>query len=215
MVALHRALPALIAIAGLSGTVVAAAEMPAAEMPASGIFLVATDEIRDPNFRETVVLVTQPQRGGPFGIIINRPLNHRLSELFPDSEALKNRKDRVYFGGPVARQGLVFLVRSAEPPERAIRVLKDVYIVADPEAIEGLLKRPGLTRGLRVYAGHSGWAPGQLQNEITRGSWYIVPADAETVFEKDAASIWPELSRRAALRKTRAFGGHLSRAVPY
>ncbi len=207
MVASHRALPVLIAIAGLSGTVAAGA-VSAAEMPASGIFLVATDEILDPNFRETVVLVTQQQRGGPFGVVINRPLNHRLSEIFPDYGALKNKKDVIYFGGPVARQGLVFLVRSVEPPQRAIRVLKDVYIVADPEAIDGLLKRPDPTKGLRVYAGHSGWAPGQLQNEITRGGWYIVPADAETVFEKDAATIWPELSQRAGLRKTRAVGAH-------
>lgn len=175
----------------------------AAESVASGIFLVATDEILDPNFRETVVLVTQPPHGGPFGVIINRPLNHRLSEVFPDYETLKSRNDVVYFGGPVARQAVVFLVRASKPPPRATHVLKDVYFIADPAGIEDVLKRSGATRSLRVYAGHSGWAPGQLQNEITRGGWHVLPADAETVFEKDAATIWPELSRRAALRKAR------------
>lgn len=187
----------------------------AAEMSASGIFLVATDELRDPNFRETVVLVTQPRRGGPFGVIINRPLNRRLSEIFPEIEALKSKKDVVHFGGPVARQGLVFLVRASKPPLRATHVLKDVYITADPREVDELLKRSNPTRGLRVYAGHSGWAPGQLQNEITRGGWHVLPADAKTVFEKDAATIWPELSRRAALRKARAVGENWPRAVPY
>ena len=181
----------------------AAAEVPAAEMSASGIFLVATDELRDPNFRETVVLVTQPPRGGPFGVIINRPLSHRLSDVFPDYESLKSNKDVVYSGGPVARQGLLFLVRASQPPPRATHVLKDVYFVADPAGIDDLLKRFNPTRRLRVYAGHAGWAPGQLQNEITRGGWHVMPADADTVFEKDAASIWPELSKRAALRQTR------------
>lgn len=176
----------------------------AAEMSASGVFLVATDELRDPNFRETVVLVTQPRRGGPFGVIINRPLNHRLSEIFPEIEALKSKKDVVHFGGPVARQGLVFLVRASQPPLRATHVLKDVYIIADPGEVDELLKRSNPTRGLRVYAGHSGWAPGQLQNEIALGGWHVLPADAETVFEKDAATIWPELNRRAALRRTRS-----------
>ncbi|OGA41441.1 MAG: hypothetical protein A3G24_06200 [Betaproteobacteria bacterium RIFCSPLOWO2_12_FULL_62_13] len=200
MIALRRAI--LIVITVVAGGGAASA----AEMPASGIFLVATSQIRDPNFRETVVLVTQPQRGGPFGVIVNRPLNRRLEEALPQYETLKGKKDVVYFGGPVARQALVFVVRSAQPPPRAIRVLKDVYITVDREEIEGLLKRPDPTKALRVYAGHSGWAPGQLQNEIRRGGWHIVPADAETVFEKDAATIWHDLSKRAALRRARITG---------
>jgi putative transcriptional regulator len=183
---------------------IAAPSAAAAAEVASGIFLVATEELLDPNFRETVVLVTQPQSGGPFGVIINRPLNHRLSEIFPEIEALKDKQDVVFSGGPVARQGLVFLVRARKPPPSAIRVLKDVYITADPVEADELLKRSDPTTGLRVYAGHAGWAPGQLQDEITRGGWQVLPADAETVFEKDAVTIWPELSRRAALQRTRS-----------
>jgi putative AlgH/UPF0301 family transcriptional regulator len=80
--------------------------------------------------------------------------------------------------------------------------LKDVYITADREVVDGVLRKPNSGRAFRAYAGHSGWGPGQLQNEISRGSWSVLPADAETVFEKDAASIWPELSKRAALRPT-------------
>lgn len=174
----------------------------AADISANGIFLIATNALRDPNFRETVVLVTQPRDSGPFGVIINRPLDQRLADVLPQYEALKRRQDVIYYGGPVAHDGLVFLVRSEKSPSRATRVLKDVYITADREAIESVLSKPGSGRALRAYAGHSGWAPGQLQHEISRGSWYILPADAETVFEKDAASIWPELSRRAALRRT-------------
>ena len=203
MVALHRALPVLVAIAGLSGTV-AAAEVSAAEMPANGIFLVAKRDLRDPNFKETVVLVTHPQRGGPYGVIINRPLGQPLSEVFPEHETLKGRKDVLFFGGPVAREGLVFLVRAPKPPPRAVPVLQDVYFTSDPDWIDGLLKRPEPTRGLRVFAGYSGWAPGQLQSEIARGGWYVLPADAETVFEMESSRIWPELIGRATTRHTRA-----------
>jgi putative transcriptional regulator len=205
MITLCGAISIVATVAGCGGAAFAA------EMSASGIFLVATDELRDPNFRKTVVLVTQPRRGGPFGVIINRPLNHRLSEIFPEIEALKNKQDVVYSGGPVARQGLVFVVRASKPPLRATHVLRDVYITADPGEVDELLKRSNPTRGLRVYAGHSGWAPGQLQNEITSGGWHVLPADAETVFEKDPATIWPELSRRAALRKARV---HTIRPAP-
>jgi putative transcriptional regulator len=65
-----------------------------------------------------------------------------------------------------------------------------------------LLQRPEPTRGLRVYSGYSGWAPGQLQSEISRGGWHVLPADAETVFDKDPAQIWPELIKRATTTRT-------------
>jgi putative transcriptional regulator len=181
---------------------VLAAPAGAAEGDPNAIFLVAGAELRDPNFRETVVLVTQPREGGPWGVIINRPLEHRLSEIFTEFETLKDRKDVLVSGGPVAPDGLVFLVRSPDPPPRAVAVLRDVWFVGDVEWIEGLLRRAEPTRGLRVYAGYSGWAPGQLQAEIVRGGWHVLPADAATVFEADSSRIWRELIKRATTTRT-------------
>ena len=175
---------------------------PAAESQANAIFLVAKRELNDPNFRETVVLVTQPLRGAPFGVIINRPLNQTLAEVFPDQPSLKGRKEVLYFGGPVGRQGLVFLVRSPKPPQGAMMVLRNVFFTSDVALIEKLFQRKDPLAGLRVFAGYSGWAPGQLQNEIARGGWHIVPADAESVFDKDPAGLWLELIEDATTRKT-------------
>lgn len=174
----------------------------AAEDTANSIFLVARRGLPDPNFRQTVVLVTKPRVGAPIGVIINRPLEQRLSEIFTEFETLKNREDVLYFGGPVKPDGLVFLVRARERPARGMSVLKDVYFTGDTELIEKLLKRKNPTEGLRVFAGYSGWAPEQLQREIARGDWHILPANAETVFQKDPTNIWPELIKRAGVRKT-------------
>jgi putative transcriptional regulator len=176
----------------------------AASDPASGIFLVASQTLEDPNFRETVVLVTQPRQGGPVGVIINRPFEDRLGEVFPNHSSLKSRQDPVFFGGPVAPQGVLFLVRTEQPPERAAAILRDVYLTGDINWVDGRLKEGQLADGLRAYAGYSGWARGQLQHEIGRGDWHVVPADAETIFSKDPASIWPELLKRAVTRHTRA-----------
>jgi len=189
-----RVILILVAFAGPAG---------AADGDANAIFLIASPGLQDPNFRETVVLVTHPREGAPWGVIINRPLNHRLSEVFTEYETLENRKDVLFFGGPVLRDGLVFLVRSSKPPPRAVPVLRDVYFISDIDWIDGLLQRPDPTRGLRVYAGYSGWAPGQLQREIERGGWQVLPADAETVFDMDPARIWPELIKRAGTKQTR------------
>ena len=197
--AIHRVLLAAI-------LAVAAPVAPAAESGANAIFLIAGRELVDPNFEKTVVLVTHPRQGAPFGVIINRPLTDRLSEIMPDQPSLKGRKEVLYFGGPVARQGLVFLVRSANPPPNAVMVLPDVFFTADTDLIENLLKRPNPLEGLRVFAGYSGWGPGQLQREMARGGWHVAPADSKTVFDKDPKSIWPELIERATIRQTRGDG---------
>lgn len=178
-----------------------AAPAGAAEDPANAIFLVASPVLLDPNFRESVVLVTQPREGGPWGVIINRPLDYLLSDVFTDIETLRNRTDVLYFGGPVAQDGLVFLVRSQQPPPRAIPVLRDVYIISDVDYIEQLLRRPEPMHDLRVYSGYAGWAPGQLQQEIVRGGWILMPADADMVFDGDPARIWPELIKRATTKR--------------
>lgn len=174
----------------------------AAEEVANSIFLVAREGLPDPNFRETVVLVTQPLHGGPFGVIINRPLEQRLSEVFTEFESLKDREDVLYFGGPVKPDGLVFLVRAKTRPLRGMSVLKDVYFTGDTELVEKLLRRRNPTEGLKVFVGYSGWAPLQLHHEIGRGDWHIVPANSAIVFEKDPERIWPELIKRVGVRKT-------------
>jgi len=194
-------LPRLVLVAVMLSAVPPAG---AAENMANAIFLVARRGMSDPNFRETVVLVTHPPRGGPFGVIINRPLGQRLSEVFPDQSSLKGRKEVLYFGGPVGRQGLVFLVRSPNPPQGVMMVLRDVFFTSDTELIEGLFQRKEPLRGLRIFAGYSGWAPGQLQNELKRGGWHVVPADAESVFDKDPARLWQDLIGHATTRQTRS-----------
>lgn len=169
---------------------------------ANGVLLVAKPGLRDPNFSETVVLITLPAAGGgPLGVIINRPLGRRFSELMPKAAKVPEKSDRIFFGGPIARNGLLFLVRSRKPPEDSLQVLADVYLSADPRLLERLAA--GLLGETRIYAGHAGWAPGQLQNEIARGGWYVIKADADTVFAADVSTIWPALIKRVTTRHAR------------
>ena len=198
-----RILRRCLIVAAFAAVVVPAAVPTNAAETANAIFLIAGRELVDPNFEKTVVLVTHPPQGSPFGVIINRPLAERLSDVMPDQPSLKGRKDVLYSGGPVARQGLVFLVRSPKPPPGAVLVLPGVFFTADTDFIESLLNRPNPLEGLRIFAGYSGWGPGQLQREIARGGWHVAPADAATVFDKDPKWVWPELIERATSKQTR------------
>lgn len=175
------------------------------EALANGVFLVAKPELEDPNFRQTVVLITQPEPGGgPIGVVINRSSERRLREVFPDNAQLAASDERIFYGGPVRRSVLLFVFRASTAPAASLHVLDDIYLSGNGTLLEELLARPEPTRDLRVYAGYSGWAPGQLQAEIARGGWVVVKAQVSLIFSQDPASVWGELINRAALRRTEA-----------
>ena len=169
----------------------------------AGIFLVAKKEILDPNFRETVVLV-RPISEGAIGVIINRQTDIPLSKLFPEDPILKESDNNVYFGGPVYPRSLVFMFRSNEQPRWSLHMMDDIYLGLSLDLLQELLSNQQPPRQLKVYAGHSGWGQGQLQNEIERGDWYVVPADANVIFEMEPEKIWPELIKRATMRRVNA-----------
>ena len=153
--------------------------------PANALLLVAKPGLADPNFRDTVVLVTQAADASTVGVILNRPTPRK----HPTGEPL-------YFGGPVMREVVVALYRAERAPESAaFHVLQGVYLSMHPLNVEPLLGKGG--RGYRLFSGFAGWAPGQLQSELARGDWHVLPANAELAFRDDTGGMWEELVRKA------------------
>src|SRR5450759_5986592 len=91
----------------------------------NGVFLVATPALVDPNFRHSVVLVTQAPDGSNVGFIVNRPGRRSLAEILPDNEVLKRFTEPLYLGGQVEGAGLFAVFRAKENPPGALRVLDD------------------------------------------------------------------------------------------
>lgn len=170
----------------------------------AAIFLIAGAELREPNFHHAVVLVARGEGvPGPIGVVINRPTDVDLSVLLPDAKDPDKVKGKVFIGGPVARNVLAFVFRSAEPRKKAIPVADGVYLSFDAELLTELLARDNPMVGLRIYAGHAGWAPGQLEAEVARGFWKSARPDARLIFEAKPETLWPELTRRASLTPAR------------
>ena len=160
--------------------------------PLTTILLVAKAELRDPNFRDSVVLVMNNIAPAPAGIIVNRPTSIAVSRLFPDLERLAQLHDKVYFGGPVEIETVSFLVRADSAPENATEVVHGVYISTNRELLRKLLGRDKPMEGLRIFIGYSGWAPGQLEAEIARSDWTLAPAEASAIFDGKSERPWPE-----------------------
>ncbi len=168
------------------------------ELPARGKFLVASRELLDPRFREAVVLLIDYSANGATGLIINKPTKVALAEALPSIPGLKKRSDAVYYGGPVENNIILMLIRSKEDPQEAVRVFGDVYVSASRNTLERMIDSHKTDKQLRTYSGYAGWMARQLDWEVSRGDWLIVPADARSIFESDASGIWRELIRRGS-----------------
>ena len=159
------------------------------------LLLIASPGLPDPNFREAVVLVTQAEGAEATGVIINRPTDRSLAEMLP-GERFKRFKEPIFFGGPVAPQGLFAVFQAEKFSGAAVTMLPGLYLAVVPDSIDALLKDP--PPKIRFFAGYSGWAAGQLRAELDRGDWLVVDAEADTVFLKDTSKLWQDMVRRAS-----------------
>jgi len=156
-----------------------------------GRFLVASRKMRDPRFAKSVILIVRYEEKGALGLIINQPSGVLLSDLLPEVEGLKGREDKVYLGGPVGKDGMMFLMRSETAPTDAQRVFADVYVSSSRERFDDVIVQPGAR--FRSYIGYSGWAPGQLEAELSREDWHVLPGDADVVFGEETGGVWDKL----------------------
>lgn len=173
---------------------------------AKGKLLVARRGLPDPNFSRSVILLVQYDDEGAMGLIINRPTDVKLSQLWPDMKKIQTRSDTFYEGGPVMRSAMLFLVQG-ETGKHTRPVLDDLVLSADQEWLAEMIAGDFPKKRLHVYSGHAGWFPGQLENEVERGDWFIWPADSETVFtEEPGEDLWSELlgHTEAVLARIRA-----------
>jgi putative transcriptional regulator len=160
--------------------------------PVTAILLTARSELPDPNFEGSILLVMNNLSPAPVGIIVNRPTHVAVSEVFPDLKRLAQLHDKVYYGGPVEFGSVWFLFRAATPPAHAIQAFDGVCLSANRKLLLQLLGRDKPMDGLRIFIGHAGWAPGQLEAEIDRGDWTLARADANAIFNGKSEHVWPE-----------------------
>ena len=157
----------------------------------TSILLVAQDVVSDPNFGGSIVVVMNNLGPAPVGIIVNRPMPLTVARLFPKLKRLAQVQDKVYFGGPVEFPTVWYLFRAKTAPASAIEVCDGVYVSSDEKFLRELLDRRNPMEGLRIFLGHAGWAPDQLQGEIEGGAWRPRQADAESIFNAKPVLPWP------------------------
>lgn len=171
-------------------------------MPSTaGRLLVAEPMLGDPNFDRTVVLVVDHTPEGAFGLVLNRPTDLPVAGVLPGWSLLATAPAVVHVGGPVESESGWALARVRHPDQPGFApVLGNVGLLdleLDP------LELAEEVEALRLYAGYSGWGPGQLDAELTQGAWIVVPAWPDDPFLTVSSELWPRILARQ--------GGHLAR----
>lgn len=159
-----------------------------------GTLLLSAPEMLDPHFMHTVVLMIDHDDSGAMGAIVNRPLDATVADAFPHHPVLSGLDLRLREGGPVGQEMLQVLHRTAPSETLApgIDLSDGVQLGADLDWVAARVAAGHAAEDqMRFLVGYSGWAPGQLENEIEDHSWLPLLPAADLVFSSgDPEAIW-------------------------
>jgi putative transcriptional regulator len=164
--------------------------------PLGGRLLIATPLLTDPHFSRAVVYLLEHDGGGTVGVILNRPSHTPVGQVLPSWQDAVSGPAVVFNGGPVQPDGALCLGQ-LENDGPGVRPVVDDVATIDLDGDVTVIT--GLTRRLRVFAGHAGWAPDQLTDEIAEGAWWIVPGSPNDLFSADPRPMWSRVLRRQPL----------------
>jgi len=155
-----------------------------------GQFLIASPHLADENFYKGVVLMIKHDEEGAFGLILNRPMQNTVSELWKMvSEEEIDCQQPIFMGGPVSGP-LVALHRLKAAAEA--EVLPGIFFAAHKDELQKLVKQK--SKPFRFFTGYAGWAGGQLEEELSAGGWMTSKANRKQIFAA-VENLWEDVTR--------------------
>jgi putative transcriptional regulator len=156
-------------------------------------FLIAMPALADPNFSHTVTYMCDHNEEGAMGLVINRPLDLDINELFTHLDIANNRRDQdyipVYQGGPVQTERGFVLHKGVGEWEATLEITEDIGLTMSQDIIEAIANGEGPENYL-ISLGYAGWGAGQLEDELAANAWLNGPADPSIIFEVPIEQRW-------------------------
>lgn len=170
--------------------------------------LLAMPQLSDPNFSRSVVLMIEHGTSGSFGLVINHPSPIKATELLDSLEMDWRGEDSavVWAGGPVSPStGWVLHEPIVIAPQGhgTIAITSEISLSTSPDRLRAIASSP--PRSIRLLLGYSGWGPGQLETEMSRGAWLHASADPALVFDTPADDIWESAMRSLGINPESLF----------
>lgn len=156
-----------------------------------GSLLVANGTLMDPNFRRTVIVITEHNEGGAMGLVLNRPAGVTVNEAAPELAGLVTDGTPVYVGGPVQPEAAIVLADFESFDVRGRIVIGSIGLLTELDE-----NVPESIRQARVFAGYAGWGPGQLEAETDQDAWIIEDAFPGDIFTQEPERLWAQVLQR-------------------
>ncbi|WP_425391076.1 YqgE/AlgH family protein [Ekhidna sp.] len=159
--------------------------------PQKGDLLISEPYLPDPNFERTVVFLCEHDENGTFGFVLNKSANLVLGEIVDE---VGDYPGKVFLGGPVERDTLHFVHREPELVSSSREVVNGVYWGGDFNKLTEMMNvRSIQPEDIRFFVGYSGWAAGQLMDEMKAKSWIVLKnTTPEMIFDWDNQDLWKE-----------------------
>ncbi|MES2875080.1 MAG: YqgE/AlgH family protein [Bacteroidota bacterium] len=159
--------------------------------PQKGNLLVSEPFMLDPNFKRSVVLLTEIEEQGALGFILNQRSDFLVRDLITDS----NCNLPVFIGGPVANDTLHFVHSCYDKLNSGIEIMDGIYWGGNFEALQVLLNTNQIDKSeIKFFVGYSGWGEEQLEAELDQNSWLVANSfNSEVIFVEDEENLWREV----------------------
>ena len=159
-------------------------------------FLVATEKMKDPRFKRTVLVMFENDEQGAWGLVINKPIGSLPMTVLIDLpfSTSKEREDLgkinipVFWGGPVETKK-IFVLHSKEYQNDSTITYEDISISQDHKILLDISKNKGPKKNL-IILGYAGWGDGQLEGEMEREDWTLSEINTDLIFEEDNNKKW-------------------------
>ena len=162
-----------------------------------GKLLISSPQIVGDLFDKSIILICEHDANGTMGFIVNKPLKDVSlgtiwANLGYEEKNLRLASEDVFIGGPLASNAM-FVIHSPEYfiDKKTIKVCEEISVTGTKEITDDIQKGQG-PRKLLFLLGYSGWAPGQLEDEIIRDSWFVSEKIENLIFSVDYQSKWSE-----------------------
>ena len=163
-----------------------------------GLFLMAAGHLRDANFFRTVVLLLEHTPEGAMGLVINQPSARTIRKALSVEGAVNAGDAPLFVGGPVEPNSLFILHNCTALAHTDREIAPGIFLAGSEHSFDAVVNPEESTETprFRLLAGYAGWGNGQLESELARGDWHILPADSALVLEDDPYGVWEVCLRR-------------------
>ncbi len=158
--------------------------------PSKGTLLISKPFMQDPNFKRTVLLITDHTKEGSIGFVLNKPSLLTLNEVLRDFPPFETM---TYLGGPVQQETLHFIHKCKLLKSESIQISENLWWGGNYDELKFLAAVGEIQPSdFRFFLGYSGWGAGQLEQEIESNSWILSKASPEIIFPTISDQLWKQ-----------------------